>query len=109
MDYQLNPTEQEKLNRAVEEAVTSHERVQMEKDFCKDVADRMKEELDIKTADFNALVNERYKHKSQEAVDKHEAVVAFNELLVNNTKKTSTAAQADDAWAAHSEEQSEVY
>lgn len=96
MEYTLTPVDQQKLNSAVEEATISLQRQQMEKDFRKDVADRMKEELDISTSDFNALVNERFKNASTEAIEKHEAVTELNQLLINNCKKTSTPASEEE-------------
>lgn len=86
---QLNPTEQEKLNRMIDEAVTSCERQYNEKMFRKDVSDRAKDELGVATSDFNALVAERFESKATKNIEKYETIAHMNEILQNNSGAAS--------------------
>jgi hypothetical protein len=85
-----SPADQTKLNNMVEEAVDSHIRSSAEKNLRSDIATRAKEELALKTSDFNALVNERFEEKSTKAIEKHEAIAELNELLKNNCNRSSS-------------------
>lgn len=91
-EYQLTPQEQQKLNAAINEATDSFIRQDGEVQFRKDVAERMQDELAIKKSDFNALVKERFDEASTKALEKHQRAVEFNEMLVNNCQKSTTAA-----------------
>lgn len=87
-DFMYTPQEQEKINNAVEEAVDSLIRVSAEKDLRKDIVENLKEELGMKPAMFNALVNERYEGKSSKSIEKHQDTVELNDLLKNNCNKS---------------------
>lgn len=88
MDITLSPEVMTKLDNAVNECVTSMMRIEHEKDFQKDVVDRMKEEIDgFKPADFNALVKERLNDKISEKIAKLESVVELNDALIEHRRK----------------------
>jgi len=80
-DYNFNPTERSTINKAVDEGVNSMVREQSEKDLRKDIGERLKEELGLKPADFNALVKERYKADVSEKIKKFESIVELDEQL----------------------------
>lgn len=85
-EYILTPQEQAKLDGAIQEAVDAHIRISAEKEFIKDVADRVKEELGFKSAQFNALVGERFDNKSSKAIEKHEEIIELSEMIRSNAK-----------------------
>ena len=78
------------LNNAVNEAVSSLSREEGEKVFRKDVAERMKEELGIKPATFNALVKERFNEAITNRAMKDQEIVELNEQLINNSRQPTT-------------------
>lgn len=89
MQITLSPDTLTKLDNAVTECVNSLIRGQAEKDFRKDVLDRMKEEIDdFKPADFNALVLERYDDRITNKIAKMESVVEMNDALNEHRRKT---------------------
>ena len=85
-DYQYSKEEQTKLNNAVEELVQSLIREDGEKQFRKDVAARIKEELGFKSSDLNDLAKERFENAATEKVEKMQNIVDLNELLLKNCK-----------------------
>lgn len=95
MEYNLNPTEQKKINDMIDECVTSKFRQDSEVQFRKDVAARAKEELGFTVSDFNSLVSERYDNKSTEALEKHQEVVDLNETLINNRDAVDNMPDSD--------------
>ena len=99
MEITLSPEVMTKLDNAVNECVTSMMRIEHEKDFQKDVVDRMKEEIDgFKPADFNALVRERLNEKISEKIAKLESVVELNDALIEHRRKTkNTVSQPADS------------
>lgn len=88
-DYQLTPEEQRKLNGAVDELVSSLIRQDAETQFRKDVAETMREQLNFKTSELNALAKERFEHKASENVEKNQAIVDLNSMLENNCKSST--------------------
>lgn len=90
-EFQYTPDELKSINDAVEECVKSLEREENEKSFRKDVVSRMGDELKMKSAEFNALVKERYNSTSTKAIEKHEEIADFNEKLISSAKKTVSA------------------
>lgn len=86
-DFTLDPASMTKLDNAVTECVNSLMKSEAERCFRKDVLDRMKEELDIKPADFNALVKERFNDSISEKIAKLEVVVELNDALNENRRK----------------------
>lgn len=86
-EFQYTKEEQVKINNAVDEASTSLVRQKtvetQEKDFRKDVIDRITKEEDVPIDKklFNALVKERFDGKSTEEIGKHEDVIALDEIL----------------------------
>lgn len=83
-----NLDEQKKINDAIDEAVASLVREDGEKQLRKDIIEELKDSLGITPSLFNALVKERFDGKSKKNVEKHEEIVAINEMLYNNNKKT---------------------
>lgn len=86
----LSREEKVKLNNAIVECANSLVRAEGESEFRKDVANRMKEELNYPTADFNLLVKERYAEKSTKALEKHQETVDLNEELVSIGRNVTT-------------------
>ena len=82
-----SPEQLKKLEGAVKESVESLYRSEAEAAFRKDVAERMKEELNMKPADFNALVAERFAEKSTKKLMKAQEIVDLNEELLNVSRK----------------------
>lgn len=88
MEWSLSTTEDKiKLNNAIEEARGSLIRIDDEKSFQNDVADRMLEELGVPKADFKKLVAERYKDKGSETIFKLQPLVELNEELIDLARK----------------------
>lgn len=91
MEITLSPDVMTKLDNAVTECVNSLVRTQAEKDFRKDVLDRLKEEIDgFKPADFNALVKERFDDSITNKVAQLEAVIELNDALNEHRRKSKT-------------------
>jgi hypothetical protein len=91
MEITLSPDVMTKLDGAVTECVNSLVRSQAEKDFRKDVLDRLKEEIDgFKPADFNALVKERFDDSITNKVAQLEAVIELNDALNEHRRKSKT-------------------
>ena len=91
MEITLSPDVMTKLDNAVTECVNSLVRSQAEKDFRKDVLDRLKEEIDgFKPADFNALVKERFDDSITNKVAQLEAVIELNDALNEHRRKSKT-------------------
>lgn len=89
MEITLSPDVMTKLDNAVNECVNSLVRSQAEKDFRKDVLDRLKDEIDgFKPSDFNALVKERYDDSITDKVAKLEAVIELNDALNEHRRKS---------------------
>lgn len=86
-DFQFSKTEQIKINNAVDEASASLIRQKtvetQEKDFRKDVIERITKDEDVPIDKklFNALVKERFEGKSSDELEKHEDVIALDEIL----------------------------
>lgn len=78
----LSQPDKIKLNNMVKECVDALVRIDGEKSFMKDVADRAKDELNIPPATFNAVVKERFDDSVTNRMFKLEAVVELNEELV---------------------------
>ena len=92
MEITLSPDVMTKLDNAVSECVNSLVRSQAEKDFRKDVLDRLKDEIDgFKPSDFNALVKERYDDSITDKVAKLEAVIELNDALNEHRRKSKVA------------------
>ncbi|CAL9972003.1 transcriptional regulator [Vibrio phage D479] len=68
------PNDKKEVINAVKEAAASLLRADSEKDLRKDIADRMKEEFEIKPADFNKVVKWYHKQNRQEEAAKNEKV-----------------------------------
>lgn len=83
-----NKEEQVKISEAVDECVASLVREEGEKQYRKDAVEALQDKVPIKTAVFNALVNERFNGKSTKILEKHEDIIAMNEVLMNNTRKS---------------------
>ena len=89
-EYMYTPEEQKKINDAVEESAESWIRQKTvettEKGFRQDVVDRIikEENVPIDKTLFNNLVKERFEGKSSDTIEKHENVVALDEMLRNN-------------------------
>jgi len=81
-DFQYTQPELVKLNDMIEEAVDSLIREDSEKQFRKDVAERAKEELKLKSSQFNALVKERFNQTATKTYEKNESIIEFNEELL---------------------------
>lgn len=95
MEITLSPDVMTKLDNAVTECVNSLVRTQAEKDFRKDVLDRLKEEIDgFKPADFNALVKERFDDSITNKVAQLEAVIELNDALNEHRRKSKTCVAA---------------
>ena len=95
MEITLSPDVMTKLDNAVTECVNSLVRTQAEKDFRKDVLDRLKEEIDgFKPADFNALVKERFDDSITNKVAQLEAVIELNDALNEHRRKSKTSVAA---------------
>ncbi|MBG24158.1 MAG: hypothetical protein CMF22_11985 [Idiomarinaceae bacterium] len=77
----LTPKQQAALNDAVDEASQSLVRAEIEKNFRKDVAERVKDEIGVPTARFNSLVRQRHCNAAAEAVEKHQETVELDEML----------------------------
>ena len=91
MEITLSPDVMTKLDNAVTECVNSLVRSQAEKDFRKDVLDRLKDEIDgFKPADFNALVKERFDDSITNKVAQLEAVIELNDALNEHRRKQKT-------------------
>jgi hypothetical protein len=80
-----------KLDNAVQEAADSLVRQQGEKDLRAEIASMVKEEVGLTTAEFNALVKERYDDSISEKIAKLELTVELNEKLTDHRRKTRTA------------------
>jgi hypothetical protein len=85
----LTKQEMIKLNGMVKEAVDSLIRSEAEKSLRKDIADRVKEELNFKPAMFNAVVMERYNDSITEKLAKLEEIVDFNDQIIAAAKGTT--------------------
>jgi|AntDeeMinimDraft_6_1070357.scaffolds.fasta_scaffold08902_1 hypothetical protein len=85
-DYMYTPDEQQKINTIVDECVDSYRRDETEKFFRQDAYDGLKENVAIKRETFNAIVKERFDEKSSKIIEKHEDIIALNEMIVANTK-----------------------
>ena len=83
-----NEEEQVRISEAVDECVASLVREEGEKQYRKDALEALQDKVPIKPVLFNALVNERFSGKSTKTLEKHEDIVAMNEILMNNTRKT---------------------
>jgi len=89
-EYHFTPEEQKLIDDAVEEASSSWVRqntvAETEKEFRKDVVDVLINDkgAPISKTLFNDLVKERYENRSSEMAERHENVVALNEMLRNN-------------------------
>lgn len=83
LEYETISTEtdrQEVIN-AVKEAAASLMRADSERDLRKDIAERMKEEFELKPADFNKVVKWYHKQNRQEEQAKAEKVSSLYEKL----------------------------
>lgn len=94
-DYIFTPDEQRKINNIVNDCVDSYRRDESEKLFRATAFDDLKEEVPITKAIFNALVKERFDESSTKAVEKHEDIVALEEMLRNNNKAASEPDEED--------------
>lgn len=85
--YIYTEKEQTTINNAVDEAVSSWVRQKTletsEKDLRKDIIERITkdENVPIDKKLFNLLVKERFDGKSSEEVEKHEDVIALDDIL----------------------------
>lgn len=87
-EYVYTPDEQKTINEAIDEAVQSLMKQKgieaAEKEHRKDIFETLKEkDVPIDKALFNSLVNERFEGKSSDLIEKHEDVVALDEVLRN--------------------------
>jgi hypothetical protein len=82
-----NPADKLKLDGMVRECVVALEKIKDLKSFMKDVAERAKEELAFPSADFNALVAERFGDKQSKVLEKAERLVQLNEELLDVSRK----------------------
>lgn len=80
-----------KLDGAVQEAADSMTRAKAESDLQKEIAERMKDELKLPTADFNKLVKERFAEKISKSMDKLEEITSFHDELVNARRKAKSS------------------
>ncbi len=85
----LNPNQLQQLDKAVRECVDSLTRADGEKQFRKDVSERIKEDMEIKPADFNQLVKERYDQACSNKIEKLQAIVDLSDKLKSSTNSTS--------------------
>lgn len=85
-----NPADKLKLDGMVRECVVALEKIKDLKSFMKDVGERAKEELAFPTADFNALVAERFSDKQSKVLEKAERLVDLNEELLEISRKNKT-------------------
>lgn len=98
----FNQKELLKINNAVDECVNSLVREQSEKDFRKDVQERMKDELGMDKDTlkyFKLAVNERYKEDVAEKMKVFEDSLSFNDQLLeaeSNHKTMQGNNQLDD-------------
>lgn len=89
-EYHFTPEEKKIIDDAVEEASSSWVRqntvAETEKEFRKSVIDVLINEKSapISKTLFNDLVKERYESRSSEMAERHENVVALNEMLQNS-------------------------
>jgi hypothetical protein len=94
----LTPKQQIALNDAVSEATESLVRSEIEKNFRKDVADRVKDEIGVPVARFNSLVRQRHCNAAAEAVEKHQETVELDEMLRTASRnKPALDQQSDDS------------
>lgn len=68
-------TDRQKLDKAIRECVDSLTRAESEKEYRKDVAETIKEELEIKPADFNNMVKEAYNNSLSDKIEKYQDIV----------------------------------
>jgi lipoate-protein ligase A len=84
-------SDRQKLDKAIRECVDSLTRVESEKDFRKEVADMIKEELEIKPADFNNMVKESFNKALSDKIEKYQDVIDSLDLLKNvNSDKSDS-------------------
>ena len=85
----LTPEQWTKLDGMIQECVASNIRIEGEKSFQKDVADRAKDEIGLKPAEFKKLVSEYYDGKVTDSIQKAEAILEIKEQIdtaVKNNK-----------------------
>jgi len=86
----FNQKELIQINDAVTECVNSLIRIDGEKQFMKDVAERLNDELGLEKALFNRVVKERFDSKVSKNVEKLEESVEFNEELLTAARNANT-------------------
>jgi len=77
----LSPDSAKVLDGAVEEACIALQKIEDKKAHIKDIAEMVKIEVDIKPAEFNALVKERFESASTKKLEKINAIIELNEKL----------------------------
>lgn len=77
----LNPNDRQKLKNAVQECVNSMYREDAEKDFRKDAAGRMVDELGVEKKQFNKLVRLTYKQECDKFSQENESVLDLAESI----------------------------
>lgn len=77
------------LNDAIDEAVIAHQKIEMQKEQLKSIAEVVKDELDVKPADFNALAKERYDESVSDKLFKIERIVNLNEQLETKRRRSN--------------------
>lgn len=89
MPVQLNQEEQKKLSGMIDEAVNSKVRIAAENDLLKEIRNRAKEELGIKTKVFNQIVKIVMERSADEYEEETETVLHLAESaqLVNTASE----------------------
>jgi hypothetical protein len=85
----LTPEQFIALDKAIQECVDSNIRIEGEKSFQKDVADRVKDEIGVKPAEFKKLVGEYFDGKVTESIQKAESILEIKEQIdtaIKNSK-----------------------
>lgn len=77
----LTVPEQVKLGHYIRNAVSSHERIALEKGYLKDLAKEVEEKFNFPTAAFNGMVSEAFEDKVSKTIDsKQEIVSAYEDI-----------------------------
>lgn len=82
-----NPADKLKLDGMVRECVVALEKIKDLKSFMKDVSARAKDELAFPSAEFTALVAERFSESQTKVLEKAERLVTLNEELLDLSRK----------------------